>query len=358
MGWFKRLFHQRMSLDEVKSHLKKEKAAFDGRWSGAKEDAKQRFIALSDELKGVLAKFSAVELMNPNIPWRAKQVMEGNREQFIRLTSQLSEKLSVPEQSDLLGDFSMVLTEYVERSARNAVILSEFFEDDVRSVRSVLRGFEGCIQPLGELAKESAFLGRVECAIADVERANAERSQKEEERVALKASIAQLEEFERKCAGAKTVLINKEEYVRMKAEILESVKARQEAVDEIVSLFGPLADAAKKYGHSIKNEQLMRYGDDALDALIHDYSFQIADHSSSIRLAIERNLIGLPTERAKRALESLKLLTKEYLGMLVHQYANARKKESSLQAGLLDRPVMREFERLVLEQKEVKRKIE
>src|SRR3989344_2519572 len=114
MGWFKRLFHQRMSLDEVKSHLKKEKAAFDGRWSGAKEDAKQRFIALSDELKGVLAKFSAVELMNPNIPWRAKQVMEGNREQFIRLTSQLSEKLSVPEQSDLLGDFSMVLTEYVE----------------------------------------------------------------------------------------------------------------------------------------------------------------------------------------------------------------------------------------------------
>jgi len=114
-----------------------------------------------------------------------------------------------------------------------------------------------------------------------------------------------------------------------------------------------LIEAIKKHAHLIKNIKLAKY-ENPIEALIHDYSLSILKHIQGIQDAI----LDYPPEKRPKAIESLKKMTKENLSKLIHTYANAKKRETDIHNTVVDRPIMKEYEKYAQEIKTTNEKIE
>ena len=150
----------------------------------------------------------------------------------------------------------------------------------------------------------------------------------------------------------------KPEYLQVKEDIVTAAKEHQEAEQDITGLFLPLSNPIKKYAHRLKNEKLAKYAEEPLPTLIHDYSLSIMKHIEGLREAIEKNELDLKPEKVQKALESLKQLTKEKLGGMIHRYANAKKRETDIHHDVAQRPIMKEYEQYAVDLKTVRNDIE
>src|SRR3990172_143814 len=103
MNWLKNLFRQKKTIEEVKQWLKQEQEKQQQEQKQATDALAQQFPELLTEVRKAVVNLESAELRNPNIPERAKHFMQGNREQFIKLTSKFVDNLIVPTEAP---DFS------------------------------------------------------------------------------------------------------------------------------------------------------------------------------------------------------------------------------------------------------------
>ncbi|MBW2969572.1 hypothetical protein KY319_00410, partial [Candidatus Woesearchaeota archaeon] len=93
MEWFKRLFYQKKTLEEVKNWLQEELEKHEKQQQDTIKAAEQEMPDLLISAKEETENLEKAELRNPNVPERAKHYMQGNREQFIKLTNKFLENL-------------------------------------------------------------------------------------------------------------------------------------------------------------------------------------------------------------------------------------------------------------------------
>jgi len=344
MNWLKNLFRQKKTIEEVKQWLKQEQEKQQQEQKQATDALAQQFPELLTEVRKAVVNLESAELRNPNIPERAKHFMQGNREQFIKLTSKFVDNLIVPTEAPDFSENELLFQQYAQNTARPSAILSEFFGEEVKEIRIHLAAVEARLHELKQFQLRKEQLAGIEDILKQMQTVKEERSAAEKQKQEFEMQLQQLKNKHESLKREKETFTTKPDYIKVKEDIINTAKERQEAEQAITSIFLPLSDAIKKYAHQIKNEKIAKYADNPLDALIHDYALGILKHSQDIKKAIENGQLELKPERVQKALDAIKQLTKENLGGMIHRYANAKKRETDIHHDVAQRPIMKEYE--------------
>jgi len=358
MQWLKKLFRQKKTLEEVKLWLSEEQGKQAQEQQQIVEAVQKDFPEILNEAKEAVKTLEAAELKNPNIPERAKHYMKGNREHFLKITHRFIENLVAPKEAADLSQLDLLFHEYAKNSTRAGAILSEFFGEEVKSVRLSLSKIEAKVHGVKESQARKDRLGKIEAIIHRMNEAKEEKEKMQKQKTEFEEQLQQLKNKQENIRKEKEEFVTKPEYLKVKEDLVTAAKERQEAEQEITDLFLPLSDALKKYGHRLKNEKLSKYGSNPLEALIHDYSLGILKYVDEIRGAIEKSELELKPERQQKSLEALKLLTKERLGKMIHNYANSKKREADIHHEVAERAVIKEYEQYAVDLRKVKEEIE
>ncbi len=350
MGWLTNLFYKKKTFQEIKEWAAEQSKKQEEERKKAVETLEQEFPQLQQKARDAVSSLVQAELLNPNIPERAKHYMKGNREQIVKLTTRLIDDLSIPKTQEEFKTLSQQFQQYAQNTARSAAILSEFFGQEVKSIRNELAEIEKRIHDINQ----GTDIAEIQSQIAKIEQIMQENNAKEQRKKELNSQISELRQKQEDLQKQKEQLLASQEYSKIKEELVAASKERQQAEQAIADLFRPLTSAFKKYAHSIHDKTMESYAENPLQALVHDYELHILKHTPEIKEKLpEFNL-----EKEEKAKESIQLMTKTHLSALIHSYANTKKKETALQREITTRPIIQELEKANAELKEISGRIE
>ncbi len=358
MQWIKKIFYKKKTIEEVKQWIKEEQERLDKEQQNAINAAKEEYPQLLINIKQAIVSLERAELRNPNIPERAKHFMQGNRDQLLKLTNKFVENLLVPKDAPDMSQLDLLFHQYAQNTARPAAILSEFFGEEVKKIRSELATIETKTNEIKKALAQKEQINRIAEITQNIDKTRTEKETVEKQQAEFQAQLRQLTGKRDVLKKEKEEFTTKPEYQKVKEDIVTSAKERQEAEQEITGLFLALSDAIKKYAHNTKNEKLSAYAEKPIDALIHDYTLGILKHVKGIEDAMKQGQLELKPERAQKAMEALKKITKENLGGMIHRYANAKKRETDIHHDVAQRAVMKEYEQYAVDIKTVNAEIE
>ncbi len=358
MKWLKRLFFQKKTLEEVKNWLEEEQKKQQHEQQQATGAIQQEFPELLKTAKQKISALEQAELRNPNIPERAKHYMQGNREQFIKLSNRFADNLFVPKEAPDFSQLDILFQQYAQGTARPAAILSEFFGEEVKEIRKSLAETEAKISELKSLQIKKEQLETIQKLLQQINDIKTEQENVKKQKAEFEERLQQLKNKNETLKKEKEALTERPEYIKIKEDVISTAKERQEAEQTITGLFLPLSDPIKKYAHKMKNENLAKYAENPLNTLIHDYSLGILKHIQGIKMALTDGQVELKPERVQKALESIKQITRENLSAMIHRYANAKKREADIHHEVAQRPIMKEYEQYAEELKNIKNEIQ
>ncbi len=357
MNWFKNLFRQKKTIEEVKQWAQQEQEKQQQEQKQATATLEHEFPEILINIRKAVVNLENAELRNPNIPERAKHFMQGNRDQFIKLTNRFVENLAVPKEAPDFSQNELFFQQYAQNTARPGAILSEFVGEEVKEIRKHIAETESRLHELKQHQLKKEQFSSIASIIRQMDTLKKERSAAEKQKKEFEEQLQQLKNKHESLKKEKEDFTSKPEYISIKEDIINTARERQESERTITDIFLPLSDAIKKYAHKIKNEKIAKYADNPLNALIHDYTLGILKHVPDIKKAIDAGELELKPERVQKALDSLKQLTKENLGGMIHRYANAKKRETDIHHDVAQRPVMKEYTQYAEELKKVSEEI-
>ncbi len=347
MGWLTNLFYKKKTFQEIKEWAAEEERRQNEERKKTMEALEQDFPQLLQKARDAVNALVQAELLNPNIPERAKHYMKGNREQIVKLTTRLIDDLAIPKTEEDFKALSQQFQQYAQNTTRSATILSEFFGQEVKTIRNELAEIEKRIYCL----HQGTEIAIIQSQIAKIEQLIQENNAKEQRKKELNAQISELRQKQENLQKQKEQLLSSQEYSKIKEELIAASKERQQAEQAIADLFRPLTSALKKYAHALHDKTLDAYAENPLQALVHDYELRILKHMPEFQGRIESGELRL--EKEDKAKESIHKMTKAHLAMLIHSYANAKKKETSLQREITERTIIQALEKANAELKQV-----
>jgi len=298
----------------------------------------QRVLADKKQTVQHLDTLNKTELMNSNIPERAKHFMKGNREAYHKKVSLFLDKIQPPQQIEDLPVFHSVmqeeLKELMQGTAKSFQIMQEFFANESRQVMTSIGNIEREINAFKQ-AFDTAGLDMLDSTknlIIDVQtktklkkalETDLETRKKEKETFSSKLKQLQ-EDIE---------LLQKDRELNEIKDTLKQTQAKGEEVRERIALpFSVINPALRKFERITYRHRVtvQKYIESPLDALMQDMHLGILKTLQDLEKSILNNRIDLRDKKRDKTLEVLKLLTKEYLGSFLSEYGHIKKEQDKL----------------------------
>ncbi|MBS3131985.1 hypothetical protein J4212_06130 [Candidatus Woesearchaeota archaeon] len=323
---------EKIYLDELSGWIdKKTKPIFEN----LRNQIDDAVSAIDEEKERVfenLKKLESAKLQNPNIPERAKTVMQGNREAFLRKVSGFLNNIDL-QYSDFYHltekcrAFEKEIDELAKSTARSYQILSQFFAREVSIIAENIKKTESNSKGIRSLI-EHAKVERIDSIRKDTEDAKAKiklRKRLEEE---IKEEKAKLDLEKNKLSDAENRIKEtkgSKEYKQYENLLKEKEdnEGKLREIERVISHdFSVLEKALKKYSKiAFENEKLIEsYLNDPIKAFARDYSLEITKILENLSKAIEDNKLELDQRKNERALGKIKELDKEYFSGLIDRY--------------------------------------
>ena len=331
LKFIKKLFAQeeekqeeKISLDELSSWLDKKTEPLFG---SLKKDVKVIIKTIDDEKEKTienLKKLENTKLQNPNIPNRAKTIMEGNRAAFMKKVSHFFNNIDLKfENFDELikkcKNLDNEMDSLAKSTARSYTILNEFFAREIASVA-------GCIKKVENYSKEIKNsiqhlkihdINEIKNEIDDLQ-----NKVKSKERLLqeLGNEKRNLEEGKSKQVEIENKIKEHKEgedynnFEKLMKEREEAEKKLKEIEDKLFHDFSDLEKAFKKYAKiAFENEKLIeKYSKNPAKALIEDNDLEIIKIIHNLEKAISENKLELEQKKSERSLMKIKRLDKRY----------------------------------------------
>ena len=331
LKFIKKLFAQeeekqeeKISLDELSSWLDKKTEPLFG---SLKKDVKVIIKTIDDEKEKTienLKKLENTKLQNPNIPNRAKTIMEGNRAAFMKKVSHFFNNIDLKfENFDELikkcKNLDNEMDSLAKSTARSYTILNEFFAREIASVA-------GCIKKVENYSKEIKNsiqhlkihdINEIKNEIDDLQ-----NKVKSKERLLqeLGNEKRNLEEGKSKQVEIENKIKEHKEgedynnFEKLLKEREEAEKKLKEIEDKLFHDFSDLEKAFKKYAKiAFENEKLIeKYSKNPAKALIEDNDLEIIKIIHNLEKAISENKLELEQKKSERSLMKIKRLDKRY----------------------------------------------
>ncbi len=314
------------------------------------ERTKQRVGEINSELRLVfdkiekereksfenLDRLAGAELQNPELITRAKQIMAGNRESYIKKAKLFLERVAASEMINInstksyLEVYDGAIQELTKSSAKSYYVVSEFFGNEVgavaRNIKAIdelvkkIRGFvEERDDEITKINKIIDGLSNIKFSKQQIVEIKHEMEKLEEEKGADEKEFKQTKARIAKIKGGKAF----SEY----GSILKKEKEKQEQLksleQDMFAQFSVLDRALRKYSKITLEENLVdKYLEKAVEALLEDRELKIIAVLQKMREAIERGELELKEKKKERTLEVIDELNKQSL----FEFQNKHKK--------------------------------
>ncbi len=279
------------------------------------------FEELRQRIIHKLREFHKKSLMNPNIPQREIQLMEGNRENYIKQIAHFLTQIDAPKQYLELYYYSIRFSEEIEKlskeTQKNTFVLRGFFENELKDINKDLNTLEEKMIKIRTLF-ERHNIQKLQEVVDDIEKIK----QNLVKEIKLKEDIKEHESIVKDYNDKIKKLNERIETITSGTDFraLEAFKTDKENVEnEIKKIFKEFDDnissidtALKKYYYRNQEKKIIReYLEEPYKAILKDDSLEISGIIKELQDNIDS--IDLKDKKREHIVESLSKLSFEYL---------------------------------------------
>ena len=271
----------------------------------------------------VLRELHKSKLMNTNIPEREVNIMEGNRENYIKKISHFVTTIDVPKNYLDTHDYCIKFSQDIEQLNRdiqkNIFVLQHFFGNEVKEANRALHVLEESIIDIRVILEKNGInylkdiQKDIKSFVDNVSKIKDFKNQIETEQAEIKEHQDKIDKLNERI---KTITSGTD-YRALEAFRQEKGAAENEIKNilmETNSAFSGLDTALKKYYYMNPDKKVIReYMDDVRSAIINDTQLTIADILKEIKVAIENDKIDLKDRKKESCIEAIDKLTYEKL---------------------------------------------
>jgi len=313
-------------------------------WVGEKakpwmEDAKHKadeiLMKVDEELQRTrfnIERLENAKLQNPNIPFKAKQYMEGNRKVYIRSVNSFLGHIEINNKDyhyllEFCKEFEKMINALNKDTLRSYTILQEFFANESGKIAENLRNFDKLFNALRS-ALNSENLGAVNITREKAESLRAKCRQRLNIGVDLKGSEASLKlaNEEKESIMAEIMNFSQSEEHNKFIDLNEKKKNKEkefaEGQDVILQSFSVLERPLRKYSHIAfdHEEDVLKYLKEPIDTLVSDKEMRIADILKNLEKMLAENSIQIDEKKKEKTLEEIKKLNREFLKSFIGKH--------------------------------------
>ena len=319
---------------------------------------------IKDEIgkaKTNLSTLKDAELKNPNIPIRAKQMMEGNRSSYVKIISNFLDNVweEVKDEKGyekLLGfsnNFDNSLDILGKSTTRSYHVIREFFANEATNIAINIKNVDGLFKEL-KSAIEDSNIAKVDAIKKDIEGIKNKIDQKANLEEQLKNKEGELEKLggEREGLVKEGVEIkNSEEYLNFDKLKKEKDVAEREirlSKEEVFSSFSVVDKALKKYLRiAFEDEKLLnRYIEKPINALLEDEELKIIKILESLEKNLLQDKIELDEKKKNKTLAEIKKMDKGFFNGFLGKYDKLNGKLKDIEDRISNNEVKNKYKEL------------
>lgn len=317
---------------------------------------KEKITQEKTKLSGNIKKLSETELRNPNIQERAKHIMEGNRKIYIQKLTNLSEEISIPEQTGQIMIFHELfvnlLNEFTKATNKSHHILMEFFVEEITNISANMRSIINLMEKIKKLIKNSNLeeipilrkqLKQVQEKIKQKQELENKIKKQEKE---MKKEKEHIKEIENKIRG-----LEQESKYRRYVELTNTNKTLSQEIktqeNKMSNYLSDIKPALKKYERlSLQDKLIRKYLDNPIKTLLGDKELKIIGIISKMRQSIIKGELELKKRKKEKILQKLDNFTENYFETFITKYNELSKKQDALRLEIKESAIIKEINNL------------
>ena len=294
-------------------------------------------------------------LQNPDIPFKAKQYMEGNRKAHIKSVNSFLGRIEINNKDyfyllEFCKEFDGLANEFSKATIRSHSILQEFFSNEVNGIARNIKSFDDLFKEL-----KKCLNGR------KIVEANKLKQQIENLAAKNRLKINMAVDYKNTESDLKLLINEKEEMIKeidnfSKSEehnnflkLKEEKKSKEEILyneeNQILQSFAVLERPLRKYSHVVfeHEEMVISCLNHPLEFLSNDKNYTIIGILNNLQKMIFEDVIKLDERKKEKSLEEIKKLTKEFIEDFVKRYASFKSDMQKLNESIESSKVEEKF---------------
>ncbi len=272
------------------------------------------------------------KLQNPNIPFKAKQYMEGNRKSYAKAVSSFAGNLEINNKDyfylvNFCREFELMLNDLHSGTLRSYTILQEFFANETNKIAQNIKNFDNYFKDLNSVLKDGKMVA-IDSAIEKIRSLKTKAKQKINLNIELKDAEASVMLAKNEKDSLMADIINFEqsdghnEFLKLNEEKKDKTKSFYEDENRIVQSFSVLERPLRKYSHvAFEHEEIvLDYMKDPVGTLVNDKEMKILEILKNLESLLNENKVRIDDKKKEKALEEAKKLNKEFIGQFMKKY--------------------------------------
>lgn len=303
------------------------------------QEIEEILMKVNEELERARMNVEVLEnakLQNPNIPFKAKQYMEGNRKAYIRAVNSFFGHMEINNKDyfylvDFCKLFDELLNELNKGTFRSYAILQEFFANETSKIAQNIKNFDRIFAGL-KLVLNNERMVATNDLIKKTKSMEAKTKQKlnfDLDFKSAEASIQLANKEKDEVLESIEKFNNSEEhnnFLRLNEEKKNKAKAFYNDENQLMQAFSNLDRPLRKYSHiAFEHEEIvLDYLKSPIETLATDKNLVIIEILKNLEKSLNENKIQIDDRKKEKSLEEIKKLTKNFLEQFLKKYYSFR----------------------------------
>jgi predicted nucleic acid-binding Zn-ribbon protein len=307
-----------------------------------------------DDIDKAIEDLNNAELLNKDIPEKAKHFMEGNRDQLIRLVTKFKEGVFVPGRPENIKQFyeetNSALIEMLPQIQRPFNILTEFFANEAKEIMHRVHAVDKIskellrVHAVDKISKELLEISKkynldavssIEKTIDQMKNAEVSKQKLQEE---IKAKEDEVKEANNKLEASENKikdLEDSDEYkslMNLKKELQQVISNMKNLRSEMVQKFHTIEPALKKYERiTLHNQEMVKdYIITPVETLARDRDLTLLLIIESMKKEIEEDSIDLKDKKKDKVLAAMDEFDEVMLNEFLRTYGSLTLEQQDL----------------------------
>jgi DNA repair exonuclease SbcCD ATPase subunit len=291
---------------------------------------------------------------------KVKQVVLGNRKNYIRLVNQFISNINIPSEinpkTSLLfcSETTRKLDELSKNSQKTYYTAQHLFADQVEKIAKSIKELDNTTKAIKTIIEKNKIAdiekskAKIKDLIESIEKKNKLIKDLEEAKEHLNKSQKLKQESETKIIEFKK---SKEfdNYNRFKQEKEDINNQLHNLKNQIIDLFSSLMPALKKYQRvALEDDKLVgEYAENSVKSLLEDKELKIIKLLQNLKKSILSDSIDLRDKKREKALEKIENITENKLKDILANHENLNQKENEIDEKISQNkvmPLLKEYE--------------
>ena len=307
------------------------------------EEVQQRIeeilMKVDEELQRARINVEVLEnakLQNPNIPFKAKQYMEGNRKAYIRSANSFLGHMEINNKNyfyllDFCRLFDELINDLNKGTLRSYTILQEFFANETNKIAQNLKNFDMIFAELKSTLNSKSVVS-VNNSREKTKNLEIKTKQKINLSVDLKNTEAsiKLDNGEKDAIMAEIEKFNQSDehnnFLKLNEDKKNKANAFYSDENQILQSFSVLERPLRKYSHVAfeHEETVLDYLKQPIQTLVNDKGLAILEVLKNLEKLLQENKLQVDDRKKEKSIEEIKKLSNEFLEQFLKKYFSFR----------------------------------